>query len=112
LANEERTTGKVKMSEEVKKGKSEEEPAGLSASNNKGISVGISEHPLYGLGVKLLVNDINGNKSELFLNVDEAINFAGRFNSVANLAFVLGQIAGMMAAPGVAPGASPPQIIT
>lgn len=83
-----------------------------SASNNKGISVGISEHPLYGLGVKLLVNDINGNKSDLFLTVDEAINFAGRFNSVANLAFVLGQIAGMMAGPGVAPGANPPQIIT
>jgi len=70
-----------------------EEP---TASNNKGISVGISEHPLYGLGVKLLVTDINGNKSELFLNVDEAINFAGRFNSIANLAFVLGQLAGMM----------------
>lgn len=83
-----------------------EEPA---ASNNKGISVGISEHPLYGLGVKLLVTDINGNKSELFLNVDEAINFAGRFNSIANLAFVLGQIAGMMqgaAAAGAAGGGS------
>jgi hypothetical protein len=81
---------KVKMSEE----KNEQEDP--SASNNKGISVGISEHPLYGLGVKLLVTDINGNKSELFLNIDEAINFAGRFNSVANLAFVLGQLAGMM----------------
>lgn len=68
----------------------------LSASNNKGISVGITEHPLYGLGVKLLVTDINGNRSELFLTIDEAINFAGRFSSVANLAFVLGQMAGMM----------------
>ena len=73
-----------------------EEKEAPTASNNKGISVGISEHPLYGLGVKLLVTDINGNKSELFLNVDEAIQFAGRFNSIANLAFVLGQIAGMM----------------
>jgi len=69
-------------------------------SSNKGISVGITEHPLYGLGVKLLVTDINGNKSELFLNIDEAINFAGRFNSIANLAFVLGQIAGMMQGAG------------
>lgn len=82
----------------------------ISASNNKGISVGISEHPLYGLGVKLLVNDINGNKSELFLNIDEAINFAGRFNSIANLAFVLGQIAGMMQ--GAAPQTPPGSLIT
>ena len=92
------------MSEEEKQ--AEEEP---SASNNKGISVGISEHPLYGLGVKLLVTDINGNKSELFLNVDEAINCAGRFNSIANLAFVLGQLAGMMqgaAAAGAVGGGS------
>lgn len=81
------------MSEEKNQEQGTEDP---SASNNKGISVGISEHPLYGLGVKLLVTDINGNKSELFLNVDEAINFAGRFNSIANLAFVLGQLAGMM----------------
>jgi hypothetical protein len=80
------------MSEDISKD-NKEEPSG---SNNKGISVGISEHPLYGLGVKLLATDINGNKSELFLNVDEAINFAGRFNSIANLAFVLGQLAGMM----------------
>jgi hypothetical protein len=91
------------MSEETKSNNNQEEP---SASNNKGISVGISEHPLYGLGVKLLVTDINGNKSELFLNVDESINFAGRFNSIANLAFVLGQLAGMMQA-GAAGGADP-----
>jgi hypothetical protein len=90
------------MSEDTNKD-NKEEP---SASNNKGISVGISEHPLYGLGVKLLATDINGNKSELFLNIDEAINFAGRFNSIANLAFVLGQIAGMMQA-GAGGGADP-----
>lgn len=66
----------------------------------KGVSVGITEHPLYGLGVKLIVTDINNNKSELFLNIDEAINFAGRFSSIANLAFVLGQIAGMMQGAG------------
>jgi hypothetical protein len=64
--------------------------------SGKGVSVGITEHPLYGLGVKLVATDINHNKADLFLTIDEAINFAGRFNSVANLAFVLGQIAGMM----------------
>lgn len=67
---------------------------------SKGVSVGITEHPLYGLGVKLVVTDVNNNKSELFLNIDEAINFAGRFSSIANLAFVLGQIAGMMQGAG------------
>lgn len=95
------------MSEEKNQEQGTEDP---SASNNKGISVGISEHPLYGLGVKLLVTDINGNKSELFLNVDEAINFAGRFNSIANLAFVLGQLAGMMQ--GAAAGAGGGSLIT
>jgi hypothetical protein len=65
-------------------------------SGGKGVAVGITEHPLYGLGVKLLVTDINNNKCELFLTIDEAINFAGRFSSVANLAFVLGQMAGMV----------------
>jgi len=101
---------KVKMSEDKSQESQQISEEDLSASNNKGISVGISEHPLYGLGVKLIVNDINGNKSELFLNIDEAINFAGRFSSIANLAFILGQIAGMMQ--GAAPATPPGSLIT
>lgn len=73
-----------------------EETVEEQPKNQKGVSVGITEHPLYGLGVKLIVTDINGNKADLFLNVDEAINFSSRITSVSNLAFVLSQIAGMM----------------
>jgi hypothetical protein len=80
------------MSEEEKK----EELGG------KNVSVGITEH-LYGLGVRLMVTDINNNKSEVFLTVDEAINLAGRFSSVANLSFVLGQIANLMQGGGADP---------
>lgn len=69
----------------------------------KNVSVGITEHPLYGLGVRLMVTDINNNKSEVFLTVDEAINLAGRFSSVANLSFVLGQIANLMQGAGADP---------
>lgn len=69
----------------------------------KNVAVGITEHPLYGLGVRLMVTDINNNKSEIFLTVDEAINLAGRFSSVANLSFVLGQIATMMQGMGADP---------
>jgi hypothetical protein len=85
------------MSEEDKIVEQPQEKSG------KGVSVGITEHPLYGMGVRLVVTDINNNRSEIFLNIEEAINFAGRFSSIANLAFVLGQIAGMMQGGGADP---------
>lgn len=69
----------------------------------KNVSVGITEHPLYGLGVRLMVTDINNNKSEIFLTVDEAISLAGRFSSVANLSFVLSQITALMQGAGADP---------
>jgi len=80
-----------------------EETVDEQPKGQKGVSVGITEHPLYGLGIKLLVTDINGNKADLFLNVDEAINFSSRITSVSNLAFILSQIAGMMQGGGADP---------
>ena len=82
---------------------SEQEIKEKEELGGKNVSVGITEHPLYGLGVRLMVTDINNNKSEVFLTVDEAINLAGRFSSVAILSFVLSQIANLMQGAGADP---------